>query len=234
MKKVYSIMIISLVLICSHLYCIGIGAYGLPPFSQIQSLKNLLFGGKTIISYGGPNYAQRKSLFEKLSEQKSIVMVGDSITAGCEWNELFSRNDIANRGINRDTTTGVLNRIDSVLKIHPSKVFLMIGTNDIGSGASTDIVVENYKKIILKLKSSAALFVQSTLFRKKLEIGINTEIGVLNERIKSFCLQNNVIYIDLNPALAPKGYLDKNYGTDGVHLNGEGYLVWKREIEQYF
>jgi len=175
-----------------------------------------------------------ESPFKKSGEQISIVMVGDSITAGCEWNELFSRNDIANRGIYGDSTAGVLNRIDSILKLHPSKAFLMIGSNDIASGAPADVIVENYKRIILKLKNSAALFVQSTLFRRKMEIGINAEIGVLNERIKSFCLQNNVVYIDLNPALAPRGYLDKTYSNDGVHLNGEGYLIWKREIEKYF
>jgi len=174
------------------------------------------------------------SPFKKSGEQISIAMVGDSITNGGQWSKLFSRNDIANHGMNGDTTINVLNRIDSILEIHPKKVFLMIGTNDIGNGVSTDIVVENYEKIVLKLRNSADLFVQSTLFREKWEIEINTRIRVLNERIKSFCVANNITYIDLNSALAPKDYLDTAYTNDGVHLNDEGYLAWKREIEKYF
>jgi len=27
--------------------------------------------------------------------------------------------------------------------------------------------------------------------------------------------------------------LDKKYSLDGLHLNGEAYLLWKKEIEKY-
>ena len=30
-----------------------------------------------------------------------------------------------------------------------------------------------------------------------------------------------------------RGLLDKRYTNDGLHLTGEGYLVWKKAIEQY-
>ncbi|VDA83922.1 hypothetical protein BANRA_01348 [Escherichia coli] len=38
-------------------------------------------------------------MFELLKEQRDIVMLGDSITARGEWNELLPSLSVANRGI---------------------------------------------------------------------------------------------------------------------------------------
>ena len=50
-------------------------------------------------------YVQRASLFSKLSiSSKDIVFIGNSITNGAEWNELFPRKRVKNRGISGDTS----------------------------------------------------------------------------------------------------------------------------------
>jgi lysophospholipase L1-like esterase len=54
----------------------------------------------------------------------------------------------------------------------------------------------------------------------------------LNEKIKSLADEFSFEHIELFSAfLDSNSELDTRYTTDGVHLNGEGYLVWKRMIE---
>ncbi|MGB9898194.1 GDSL-type esterase/lipase family protein, partial [Thermanaerothrix sp.] len=60
-----------------------------------------------------------------------IVFLGDSITDGARWDELFPGLSVKNRGINADTTRGVLARLDSILQGQPAAIFLLIGTNDL-------------------------------------------------------------------------------------------------------
>lgn len=56
-------------------------------------------------------YQQRSSLFRLLPVTKNdIVFLGNSITNGNEWDELFGDISIKNRGISGDITAGVLNR----------------------------------------------------------------------------------------------------------------------------
>ena len=52
----------------------------------------------------------------------------------------------------------------------------------------------------------------------------------LRELAKEFSLQ----YIDLFSHLSDsQNQLDERYTLDGLHLNGQAYLVWKQVIEQY-
>ena len=160
-----------------------------------------------------------------------IIMLGDSITRRCEWSELLSRNDVVNQGISGDTTTGLLNRIDEIISLKPEKVFLMIGTNDIGEGAPVSETLSNYQKIITKLvAANFEVFVQSTLHVGKNSIERNLRTKELNNGLKKYCKDHDVNFIDLNSILAPEGLLLEEYSDDGVHLTGAAYLKWKDVI----
>ena len=53
-------------------------------------------------------YYQRATLFEKLPiDSDDIVFLGNSITNGCEWHELFNNPNIKNRGISSDVSMGI-------------------------------------------------------------------------------------------------------------------------------
>ncbi|MGC1395645.1 MAG: G-D-S-L family lipolytic protein, partial [Coleofasciculaceae cyanobacterium] len=59
-------------------------------------------------------------------------------------------------------------------------------------------------------------------------------IVVLNDKIKGLTQAFSFQYINLFPAFLDKdNQLDIQYTSDGVHLNGRGYLVWKDIIEKY-
>ena len=60
-------------------------------------------------------YNQRLTLFEKLPDTPNeIIMLGNSITDGCEWSELFQNPNFKNRGISGDINEGFLYRLDEV------------------------------------------------------------------------------------------------------------------------
>lgn len=79
-------------------------------------------------------YMDRLSFIEEHGKKTEIVMHGDSLIARAEWRDLFPSKDIANYGIDGDTTTGVLGRINLIDKTNPIKVLIMIDINDLLNG----------------------------------------------------------------------------------------------------
>lgn len=174
------------------------------------------------------------------SGKGKIVFLGDSLTDICDWSELLNNNDIINRGISFDTTDGVLNRLSEVTRLNPRKIFIMIGINDIGKGRSTKDIINNYKKILDYIKensNSTTIYVQSLLpinkdiFKTTTK---NEDIINLNKELVKLCNSCGVKYIDLYPLfVVENNKLNPEYTVSGLHVNGKGYLVWKKAIEQY-
>jgi lysophospholipase L1-like esterase len=105
-------------------------------------------------------WRQRRSLFAETSarDRGAVVFLGDSITQGwdTQLESSFPGVKVANRGINGDTTRGVLLRLkQDVLALDPSAIVLLIGTNDIEEGASPEVVAGNLKLIIAALEREA-------------------------------------------------------------------------------
>jgi len=91
----------------------------------------------------------------KSAKPGSIVFLGDSITDFFRLNEFFHGIYVINRGIGGDTTDGVLKRLsESVFELSPSKVFILIGTNDIGGNKSESHVISNIAEIIDRIRDS--------------------------------------------------------------------------------
>ena len=182
---------------------------------------------------------QRRSLFEVLPVYSSdIVFLGNSITDGCEWAELFNNRHVKNRGISGDRSGWLLDRLDPIVGGHPKKLFLMIGVNDLAAGVSPDEIVANVARLIDRFQSESRwtkIYVQSILpvngesfakFKNHYEHG--RQIVPLNKRLEALCDEKEVTYLDVWGALADhEGRLDKRYTNDGLHLTGEGYVVWR-------
>lgn len=187
---------------------------------------------------------QKTSLFDILPvHADDIVFLGNSITDGGEFAELFDMPNIKNRGIRSDIITGVEKRLAQVTSGHPDKIFLLIGINDVSHGHSVDKLSERYERLVRKIREQSPdtkLYIQSVMpinndFRRyKGLAGREKTIPAFNERIRRIASDNNAIYIDLWPALADhNGKLNKQYTNDGLHLNGAGYRAWTRAIESF-
>lgn len=179
----------------------------------------------------------RVSHFNSLKiKDGAIVMLGDSITAGCNWSELFDDSRFVNRGIGGDVTKGIINRINFLKTCKPSAVFLLIGTNNLGQSDDIEIIIKEYKVIIDKITSlvpNSDLYIQSVLpinpdkFLFPRPDYNNKIIQELNSLIKNL-ERNKVKYIHLFDHFTDSnGNLDEQYSNDGLHLNGRGYQKWK-------
>ncbi|MBW4447532.1 MAG: G-D-S-L family lipolytic protein [Spirirestis rafaelensis WJT71-NPBG6] len=188
-----------------------------------------------------PYYWHKKSQFEKLPKSESdIIMLGDSITDEGEWTELLGFN-VKNRGISGDTIERILHRLNTILESKPKQIFLMIGINDlVNEGKSVTTTLEEYKKILRNFQEETAntkVFIQSVLpVNNKVNLywQDNNNILKLNSGLKNLAKEFNYEYIDIFSLLVDsENQLDAQYTVDGLHLNGQAYLVWKAVIEKY-
>ena len=184
-----------------------------------------------------PYYKHKKSQFEVLAmnEKYTTMMLGDSITDEGRWDELLNIDSVQNRGISGDTTSGVLERLDSIGK-NIENVFIMIGVNDIMRGASVDEIFANYLQIIKVFQErNIKVYIQSTLYIGERRAGdFNIEVEALNKKLEIYASENKITFINLNPIFAPNKILEKKYTFDDLHLNGSAYKLWAQEIKQYF
>ncbi|MBD3413909.1 MAG: sialate O-acetylesterase [Candidatus Aminicenantes bacterium] len=191
-----------------------------------------------------PYWHQKASLFELLPDLDSeIVFLGDSLTDGCNWSEMLQDPRVVNRGISGDTTYGVLARLDEVVESKPMKVFLMIGINDLATGTQAKEVVYNIKQIVKamhKKSPDTEIILQSLLpVNKDFDFFKNhtskTEhIIRINRALENFARTNEITYLNLHPLFATKeNKLHPDFTNDGLHLNGSGYLRWKKAVEKH-
>lgn len=190
-------------------------------------------------------YWDRKvSLFDSLPVlPQDIVFLGNSITDGGEFQELFGIENVKNRGIRSDVIGGVLKRLDQVTDGHPKKIFLLIGINDVSHNLSAAQLVKKYETLVDSIRAKSPesqLYLQSVMpinndFRRyKGLIGKESVIKKFNEGIKEMADRKGATYIDLWPYLADKtGKLKRAYTNDGLHLTGAGYKAWTQGIEEY-
>jgi len=245
---------ISLLSMAMAIYMLGMitAQYKLFPYHEIRSVKNFIVGdisanadvAKHTIDYpyyGSMSYHRKKSFFEQFKPDANVIMFGDSKTDLAEWPSIFPGEKIANYGISGDTTAGALHRMQQINIQNNSKVFIMLGINDLLGGEEIENVFNNYKKIVdYLLIGDAKIYIQSTLFiseqksRQHKDDTINHKVSRLNEMLKYIAEKNEqVTYIDLNTFLSGKSYLDKKYTVKGRSLNGEGYRVWSNLIRPY-
>lgn len=239
---------IKIILFISSLFNIlfvGLGTFWVAKRGGIRYLFGKLYflqsyKSRITAMYDNPFYRDKKSHFETLPKSEAeIIFLGDSLTDLCEWAEVLRNNRIKNRGICGDTTDGILNRITNIVESKPQKLFVMIGINDLNQGKKVEEILENYKKILETFQNKipdTKIFIQSVLpvnhqiFKNK---GVNEKVLLLNTKLKDLDKNFSFQYIDLFSAfLDGNNELDAQYTTDGVHLNGQGYLIWKEIIEK--
>ncbi|MEQ1826318.1 MAG: GDSL-type esterase/lipase family protein [Pirellula sp.] len=103
-------------------------------------------------------WLERRSKWERetSTKQGALVFLGDSITQGWgdEFRGVFGKSIVANRGISGDTTRGMLLRLkDDVLKLNPSGIVLLMGTNDLEEKAEPTTVANNLELILGQIKA---------------------------------------------------------------------------------
>jgi len=183
------------------------------------------------------NYTNQTELYNIYRTEKAdVVMLGNSITFGANWNELLGRTQIVNRGIVSDNTSGILHRMGYIYKLHPQFCCIMAGINDIYQDAPSEKIFENYKKIIEGLQEHKIVpIIQSTLFvstKWKRYSEKNIEVAKLDSMLAEYARLKGIEFVDLNALMSKDHLLLEELTTDGVHLTAKGYAIWRDELEK--
>lgn len=186
-------------------------------------------------------FAAENSSFDK----GQTVFVGDSITAKYKLDYFYRDTNIQmyNRGISGDTSDWLLTRMQvSVLDIAPARIVLMIGTNDINEGKTSEEIAKNYDEILGLISHNLpdtevyciSIIPQNTDHSDKAYEN-NQRIISANEKIESLAISYGYKYLNLYDRLATAtGVLHKIYSTDGLHLSMKGYEVWTEAMKERF
>lgn len=189
-------------------------------------------------------YYQRASLFELLPiSNNDIVFLGNSLTNGCEWHELFNNPNIKNRGITSDVVQGLADRVDPIIKGKPKKIFILSGANDISHKLTADSIAVAMEKLIVKIKNGTPgtkIYLQSVLpinndFQRYKALKGTEQVFVdTNKLLEKVAQKHGVTWINLYDKLVGEdGKMKREYTNDGLHLMGAGYLVWRDAIIDY-
>jgi lysophospholipase L1-like esterase len=173
---------------------------------------------------------------------KDIIFIGNSITAGVDWNELLQINTVKNRGISGDISFGVLERLQEVTEGKPAKVFILIGINDISRNIPDSVILNNYKRMVKMIRQESPrtkiyfqtlMPVNNEFTQFKNHYNKDEHIRWINQQIKLLAAQEHFTAIDLyTPFLNAEKKLDKQYTEDGLHLNAEGYKKWASILKE--
>ncbi len=189
-------------------------------------------------------YVRRATHFDDLPVHRNdIIMLGNSLTDGAEWNELFNNPHVKNRGIIGDIVQGLYERMEPILQGQPRKIFILSGVNDVSHGVDGDSIGRAMEKLIVLIKERSPrtkIYLQSML-------PFNTDVQMWkllkdreqvvidgNRAMEEVCKRQGVTWINLYPLFVDKnGKLRADLTNDGLHLLGPGYLIWRDAVIKY-
>ncbi|MBQ6973096.1 MAG: hypothetical protein IJP86_12175 [Synergistaceae bacterium] len=177
-------------------------------------------------------YSIKRSMFLSTpTSEGSVIFLGDSLTDWLSLSELLPGVRVLNRGIAGDTTTGVLQRLDEVIRHKPAKLFLLIGTNDIALGTSERKITGNIREIITRIQEGSpetVIYLQTLIPVNSRYMGCrhNMKIEAVNEGLRGIAEEKGCVLVDLHGLFEENGELPMSCSFDGLHLNGEGAVKW--------
>ena len=208
----------------------------------IEQAKNTLRAG----------YAQKNQTAKK----GQIVFVGSSLMEIFPIEKMQQGLGLAkliyNRGIRATTTADLLASMDiCIFDLAPSKVFINIGTNDLGFGVPEATFLANYDEILRQIREKlpdtqvfvmayypvnpVANFGESEAEHEFLFARRNNEIlESANGIVAQLAQKYHYEFINVNAGLADAdGNLRKELTFDGAHMNPAGYEIVLGNMKKY-
>lgn len=201
-------------------------------------LTALILAAATSLKADWPFRAHRYDSFRATPvNEKSIVFFGNSITNMNEWREVFGDHpDIVNRGNSGGYSFELLDNVESIIMGHPAKLFIGIGTNDLGTEGQDkpELVCSRIRAIVERVHDESPrteVYVQSIL---PSEVGLRDHSKTIptNALLKEMCAQTGATFVDLWEPLSGITS-DRSVSFEGLHLTAKGYTIWGREIAKY-
>jgi lysophospholipase L1-like esterase len=171
-----------------------------------------------------------------------VIFLGNSITQGGDWAKLTGDSTVVNRGIGADVTFGLRTRLDDVTRRKPSRLFILIGINDISKDIPDAVIAAEYRMLIDSVRAQSPqtkIFVQSilplnpTVKNFPQHYDKQPRVVAVNRLLQRMARERHATYIDLWPIFIDKqNHLDATLTGDGLHLNEAGYVRWVAFLKQ--
>lgn len=199
---------------------------------------------------------ERYRVLNRNVKKGEILFTGSSLMEQFPINELLMTNGmkqiIYNRGIGGFTTADMLQYMEEmVFGTEPSRIFINIGTNDIGNpDYQLETLLERYEEIISRIQERlpeteitmmAYYPVNET---DKLPEGewaetmfatrTNENIAIANAAVEKLAAKKGCRFINVNEGLTDeRGKLKKEFTIEGIHMYANGYQVVLDNLKQY-
>lgn len=199
---------------------------------------------------------ERYRVLNRNVQKGRILFTGSSLMEQFPINELLMTNGMSqviyNRGIGGFTTGDMLQHMEEmVFGTEPSKIFINIGTNDIGSpDYKLEALLEKYEKIISLMKErlpEAEIYMMAyypvnetdkvfddewgkTAFATR----TNENIAIANEAVEKLAAKMGCHFINVNQGLTDeRGKLKKEFTVEGIHMYANGYQAVLNNMKNY-
>ncbi len=199
---------------------------------------------------------ERYRVLNRNVQKGRILFTGSSLMEQFPINELLMTNGMSqviyNRGIGGFTTGDMLQHMEEmVFGTEPSKIFINIGTNDIGSpDYKLEALLEKYEKIISLMKErlpEAEIYMMAyypvnekdkvfddewgkTAFATR----NNENIAIANEAVEKLAAKMGCHFINVNQGLTDeRGKLKKEFTVEGIHMYANGYQAVLNNMKNY-
>lgn len=163
------------------------------------------------------------------------VLLGDSLSLWFPSEQLPDGQLWLNQGVSGDTSGGILKRLSAFSQTRPTKIYVMVGINDLRRGTSDTEILTNVRQMIRQLRQNhprSRLIIQSILPTRNNWVP-NRRIQNLNQQIAAIARQENTSFLNLYDRFADtQGQMRQELTTDGLHLSQQGYQVWQSALSQ--
>lgn len=202
---------------------------------------------------------KQNELRTKYAKENQIAKTGQIDFVGSSLMEIFPivkmqadlnlDKTIYNRGVRATTTADLLANMDTLIfDLKPSKIFINIGSNDIGFGIAEQTFLKNYDQIFNQIKrclpntrvyamayfpvNQAASFSGSKKDHQSLFKTRSTEsMANASKEVQKLAEKHGYQFIDVNKGLTDKdGNLRQELTFDGAHMMSSGYKIVLRNM----
>lgn len=171
-----------------------------------------------------------------------VIFLGNSITEMGDWKKATGDSTVINRGIGGDITFGVLKRLKDITDRKPSKVFMLLGINDIGKDIPDAVIADNELKIVRKIHEKcpdtkiyveSVLPVNPTIPNFPQHYDKEEHVLALDRLLKANATAGNYTFIDIFHLFADaNGRLKSQYTYEGLHLKPPAYIIWVNYLKK--
>ena len=199
---------------------------------------------------------ERYRILNQNVKKGEILFTGSSLMEQFPINELLMTQGMSqviyNRGIGGFTTQDMLLCMEEmVFGTEPSRIFINIGTNDIGSpDYKLETLMDRYGEIISRIQESLpraeinmmayspvnepAKLSDDEWVKTAFVTRTNENILIANQAVEKLAEEKGCRFLNVNQGLTDeKGRLKKEYTIEGIHMYANGYRVVLDNLKKY-